>query len=512
MSESCASGSRAGSTGAPLPGLRGSRAALAAGAALAVGFATACKALLFFNLEYTASDLYSFLEMSRSWLAGAPLLHENAYGSHAAIHGFYLMLAFAPLTSWLGAYGLFAALGALQMLAALCVALTPALDLRGRLAVLGGLLSPIAWYVADDPDYGFHPELCYPPLAVLLAVASSEGRRVRALLCAIALALVKEDGALVCAAVLAAHHSCRLWALRGAADGARRRAWRAAGWSLGAALLAFAAGLLLLWWAGHGAPAVQETAPQRIGRAAGILWRTLLPGSSDARQVALLRLLAGYGVLALLVLLPLGRRLAAGLAVFTLATPAVLAVLLVSDAQYKFKTLLWAPRAATLMAVALACLVALVAGRRSTSRAGLAAAAALVLLSWGGQGVLLSWLSYAARERLDLPALWSARERALSAAPRRDAGLFRCLGQALPRSTPVSPPAELYPFFHQQSIVFQTLEVHARQPAQLWIAHVENTVEPILAAPACATVRAGTYRVVATCEVAPQVTRCQHGD
>ena len=210
------------------------RTALAILATLVVLFALACKALLFHDLEYTASDLYSFLEMSRSWLRGAPLLYENAYGSHAAIHGFYLVLAFAPLTWWLGAYGLFAGLALLQLLAALRVALTPALDLRGRLAVLGGLLSPFAWYVPDNPGYGFHPELCYPPLAVLLALALVERRRGQTLLAAVALVLVKEDGALVCAAVLAAHYACRLWAARAGPDdvvGSRREAV----WSLGAA-------------------------------------------------------------------------------------------------------------------------------------------------------------------------------------------------------------------------------------------------------------------------------------
>lgn len=486
------------------------RTALAILATLVVLFALACKALLFHDLEYTASDLYSFLEMSRSWLGGAPLLYENAYGSHAAIHGFYLVLAFAPLTWWLGAYGLFAGLALLQLLAALRVALTPALDLRGRLAVLGSLLSPFAWYVADNPGYGFHPELCYPPLAVLLALALVERRRGQTLLAAVALVLVKEDGALVCAAVLAAHYACRLWAARAAGADARRRLRREAAWSLGAAGLVFVAGLLFLWWAGHAAPVVQETASQRIDRAVGILWRTLQPASSDGRQAALLALLAGYGALALLVLLPLGRRLGAGLAVFALAAPPILAVLVVSDAQYKFATLLWAPRAATLMAVALGCLIAVFPGPTAPGTT-LRAVGTLLLLSWAGQGALLARLSYPFWGRLDVPALWSARDTALSGMPRPDARFWRCVGATLPRGTPVSPPAELYPFFHQQSIVFRTLEVHAHEPAQMRIESIEETAEPPLAGPVCGTTRIGTYRVVATCRVQPALTECQRG-
>ena len=451
--------------------------------------------------------------MSRSWLQGAPLLHENAYGSHAAIHGFYLVLAFAPLTLWLGAYGLFVGLALLQLLAALRVALTPALDGPGRLAVLfAGLLSPLAWYVLDDVGYGFHPELCYPPLAVLLALALLERRLTAAVVAGAALVLVKEDGALVCAGVLAAYHACRLWRARGGPADERQRRWRAAAWSVGAAVLAFGFAMLLLWWAGHGAPPVQETASPRVGRALGILWRTLAQGGPEGRQAALLDLLGAYAALALLPLLPLARRLGTGIALVALAAPPVLAVLVVSDAQYKFTTLLWAPRAATLLAVVLGSVVALAGGAgdeaETRPRPSPSAVTLLVLLSWAGQLALLGHVGYTRAGRLDLPALWQARGSALASLPQPQAAFWRCLGRQLPRGLPVSPAAELYPFFHQQSIVFQTLEAHAREPARLRIASADEAGAGPLATVPCATALLGPYRIAMTCDVEPVVAGC----
>jgi len=47
------------------------------------------------NLEYFGSDLYSFLEMSRSWHYGGRLLQDNVWSDNRAIHNFYLVLAFS---------------------------------------------------------------------------------------------------------------------------------------------------------------------------------------------------------------------------------------------------------------------------------------------------------------------------------------------------------------------------------------------------------------------------------
>ncbi len=195
-----------------------------------VCYAALCKALLFRDLEYTGSDLYGILDQSRSWLFTGRLLQDNAYGDQTAIHNYYLLPALSPLTVGLGAYGLVVVLAALGLWAVVRVSTTRALDTPGRLAVLAGLLSPLAFFAFDDPLWGFHPELLYPPLAVLLALGLLEGRRIEVLVVAAVTMLVKEDGALVCGGVLAAYYARRLWLKRSAPAADRRRiARRAAG-------------------------------------------------------------------------------------------------------------------------------------------------------------------------------------------------------------------------------------------------------------------------------------------
>ena len=151
--------------------------ALAAAGLLLVLYAALCKALLFHGLEYTHTDFFSFIEMSRSFLESGDLLRDNAYGHHAAIHNFYLLVPFSPLVLAFGAYGLTLSLVVLHAAAVLRVVFAASLDLPGRVAVLGGCLSPIAYAVFDDPGFGFHPELWYPPLSCCWPSTCARGDR-----------------------------------------------------------------------------------------------------------------------------------------------------------------------------------------------------------------------------------------------------------------------------------------------------------------------------------------------
>src|SRR5262249_3755815 len=192
-------------------------------ALLAVAYGGLCKGLLFRNLEYAGSDLFSFLEMSWSWYYAGLWLHDNIYGHHYALHNFFVVPLFSILTIPFGAYGFVTGLALLNALAAWRVASVGALDLPGRLAVLGGLLSPIAWFVFDNPYWGFHPDPCHPPPAVTLATELASGSRRRAIAAAAGILLVKEDGAVVCASVLVAYFASRLWAERHSPRAVRRR-------------------------------------------------------------------------------------------------------------------------------------------------------------------------------------------------------------------------------------------------------------------------------------------------
>jgi hypothetical protein len=465
-----------------IEGRREQLALTAAGAAL-VCYAAACKALLFRDLEYTGSDLYGILDQSRSWLFTGRLLQDNAYGDQAAIHNYYLLPVLSPLTLWLGAYGLILVLALLELLAVMRLATSRALDTPGRLAALAGLLSPLAFFALDDPLWGFHPELLYPSLAVLLALALLERRRGQAVFIAVVTILVKEDGALVCGSVLAAYYARRLWLARSATRGERRRVALGAAAVLGATAAAFVLGLVLLWWLGRTTPVDQSTFGGRMDRAWGILARTVGPGAPEGRRAALVDLLAGYAAAALVLMLPLGARAVRGLLLFVVSAPPILVVLVVSGAHYKFVDPLWAQRVATLLAVVLACIALAGAGwegdrgttrLRSDAREPAPArgwsvtwALSLGVLSWALQLGLLAHGGYSLAPRIDARALWSGRGYALSALPGGEVRFWRCVAGRLPVGMPVSPVAELYPFFHRQSIVFQSLEVHAPRPARL---------------------------------------------
>src|SRR4051812_34735661 len=75
-------------------------------AAAGVVFLYMAKVGLFKGLQYTF-DLFGFVQMSRGWLRGHPLLFENGWGNPAQIHNYYTILAFSPLSQLWGAYGLF---------------------------------------------------------------------------------------------------------------------------------------------------------------------------------------------------------------------------------------------------------------------------------------------------------------------------------------------------------------------------------------------------------------------
>ena len=120
------------------------------------------------------------------------------------------------------------------------------LDLSARLTVLGGSLGPLSFFVFDDIEWGFHPELLYPPLALLLAVELLDGWTWRGVAVAAAIVLIKEDGAIVCAAVVLAHTAWRVGTLRQTSVAGSRRALRSGVVSLLILVVVFLAGMALL--------------------------------------------------------------------------------------------------------------------------------------------------------------------------------------------------------------------------------------------------------------------------
>jgi predicted membrane protein DUF2079 len=478
--------------------------ALTAAAVALVLYAGLCKALLFHDLEYYHTDFFGFLEMSRSLFLSGELLRDNAYGHHAAIHNYYLLLAFSPLTLGFGAYGLILGLVLLHVVAALRVALAATLDLPGRLAVLGGQLSPLAYAVFDNPVFGFHPELCYPPLCVLLALELREGRARRAIGVAALITLVKEDGAMLCACVLIAYFAPRLYELRSASPQERRPVAAAAARSLLAAALAFAAGMALLWMMGRTLPQPQATASVRVLDAVRKVGYAIA-GHGQLRG-NLLWGLGGYVAVCVLTLLPLGRRLFRGLVLLLVSSPLLLAILVVSAGTYRFRYMLWPYRLAALLGLATACLAFAAPMAASGGRRALARVAAVVAITWALQLFVLQRAEgYSPWARLQAPALLRGDATRAARVPPDELRFLRCLGERLPPGLPVSAFGDLHPVFHRQSVVFEAREVYAWHPPRLRVVPSSSTPRE---AGGCRDPGVGTVAVEAECSLLPIVAGC----
>jgi hypothetical protein len=500
----------------PRRGRRDPRAtALAVVAVLGVGYAAICKGLLFRNLEYVGSDLFSFLEMSWSWYYSGLWLHDNIYGHHYALHNFFLVPAYSVLTIPFGAYGFVAGLFLLNALAAWRVATVSALDLPGRLAVLGGLLSPIAFFVFDNPYWGFHPELSYPPLAVLLATELASGGTARALAAGLGVVLVKEDGAVLCACVLFAFFASKLWTARPAPRDERRRLLRRALLVLAAVTVVFALGMALLFAASRRVAETQVTSTARVTESLRLLILTLAGRGGPVRRLVFKDGLVLYAVMTALILLPLARRLPRGLALVLLSAPPVLFVLLVSSAGYYFSLMLWSPRVATLLALLLACLVFAstdAPGERTQGRgpSPLLVTSALIALSWALQLPFLGRVSYSPWRRLDLPELLRGKSYFIAQQPPEDVRFLRCLAGRLPGGLPLSAPEPMRPFFHRQSIILDLFIAQAWHPARFRVVPIAEKDDLRPETP-CAGPRRGDLSVQAECALVPLVASCGDG-
>jgi hypothetical protein len=486
--------------------------ATGAAAVLAVAYGGLCKALLFRDLEYLGSDLFSFLEMSWSWYYAGLWMHDNIYGHHYALHNFNLVPVLSVLTIPLGAYGFVLGLVLLNGLAAWRVATLGALDLAGRLAVLGGLLSPVAYFAFDNPYWGFHPELCYPPLALLFAAELTAGERGRPLLAAAPLVLVKEDGAVLVACILVAHFASRLWALRSGPEDERRKTLQAAFRSLVAVTLVFAAGMAILALASRAHAADQSTSSPRVFESVRILALTAM-GRGRVRRLVLQDGLVFYAQMAGLLLLPLARRLPRGLLLLVVSSPPLLVVLLVSAAGYMFSLMVWAPRVATLLGLVLACLVIASADAGAGTLEGgrgrvlTAVVLGLVALSWALQVPLLKRIQYPIGPRLDAPALVRERGYTIAQLPKGEVEFLRCLAARLPGGLPLAAPEGVRPFFHRQSIVLEQFAQHAWHPARFRIVPSGETPSPAPETP-CPGPRRGAFAVQAECSLVPLVAGC----
>ncbi|QMW02324.1 hypothetical protein [Spirosoma foliorum] len=166
------------------------------------------KGLRFQTLGYTFNDMYAFIQMSCSYLDGRPFMYDNIWGFHHRIHNYYTILLWGPLCYLWGAYGLF--LVQASLLTASYLLLNERLRIRdipawARYSVLIViLLGPVAFWLNDHPNIGWHTELTYLPFAlffVLALLSQSAYRSILVILTSLLLVLVKEDGAVLAALI-----------------------------------------------------------------------------------------------------------------------------------------------------------------------------------------------------------------------------------------------------------------------------------------------------------------------
>ncbi len=156
------------------------------------------KITIYSQLDYT-SDFFTMLELSRSWFRDGTFMFEPAFGFHAAIHGYYFMLLFYPFTLMANGYGVIVAFFLLLFITAYY-----ARKLSISWTVWFFLVSPAAYWIYDDFIYGFHCELLYLPLGILLAISVALSNRVVMFIVAAGMMLIKEDAPILIWSILSA--------------------------------------------------------------------------------------------------------------------------------------------------------------------------------------------------------------------------------------------------------------------------------------------------------------------
>lgn len=163
------------------------------------------KILHFCKLDYQ-SDLFSHIQTSRSWLQGRPIMFENNYGDHAIYHNYFFNLLMGPFALWWGAYGIFISQFALYLWAiwiSFPIIYSPTATTAKNLIYftfyIGIFFGPYAFWLYDDPWFGFHTEMLYIPLSIIFISSLLKKHTFFSILSALFILLVKEDGAVLLA-------------------------------------------------------------------------------------------------------------------------------------------------------------------------------------------------------------------------------------------------------------------------------------------------------------------------
>ena len=408
------------------------------------------------------SDLFSHLEIARGWLQGRPLLHENRYGFHGTLHNYFLDLVVGPFTLLWGVYGLFLvqillyALSFFYSLSTLTRKDTSPYFVNTVLFYLVFFVGPLAYYVYDDPHYGFHAEMLYVPLGLIFAVALARRDLWISASSGLAIALIKEDGAVV-AACIHMLYGVTTWLSgeRNSTQWLRYSLSRLFLW-----LLVFVAGM---WWLGE----------QNVGGASRLDFVLGVAASQTLPDLLsyLIRVFFHFGMLIAPMLIGLlwFRHFRLNLAIGVLLLP-IVSVGVISGFGYFPQisfSLNWVPRFSLVMSFLLAGIFfVILSNPKPWVGKPLQVSLSLIIgfSLFKGQTLLL---------KEDMNHNW--RRRAISILREVDPASFRAdyaqlkkLAEVLPDDYPIAPPFENFGYFHKADIIWMDFVPNAfRKPRMI---------------------------------------------
>jgi hypothetical protein len=178
----------------------------------------------FYDLSYS-SDLFTCVQLARSWLEGRGLLQDNCFGNFLAIHSCFLLVPLGLIAKPFGAPGLLFVLAA--SVGAAYFWATRILRLFGvdwRVAAIAAgvvLISPLSVWFYQATFFGFEVENLVPALCLMLFYFLLQRRMIASIVTAIAVISAKED-APIAAAMVAIVAGVETW-ISSPGDSARSR-------------------------------------------------------------------------------------------------------------------------------------------------------------------------------------------------------------------------------------------------------------------------------------------------
>ncbi len=393
------------------------------------------------KLEYT-SDLFNFVTSSRSIFEGRPIFWENSRGAGSWLHNNFIIFLAYPFTADFGAYGLVAFTGVIYALSVAFLwhqVIKQKLPGSSVVMVLVLAFGPVGLWLFDDPIYGWHPELLYPPLALGFAaalLAQSAWRYVFMVL----MLLVRQDGAVLCCCIELGY----LW-FRTKAVQLRLSECL---WIVGRYLIIFSLGMLIL---NIFAPAGDIRVSQALQNIQLILTND---GSRAEVREIFWRLSVLSSALLLCILQWVGVRDL--LAILMLSIPILVVGIIAALAHFPLPLstfgLMWPPRYALLFAFALSVLLFLLS--RPQGWDYFASRRVMLTLLLLGTSIYLQFrllqdfCGYDYFGRI-YQAFSTKAITQISQLKRGEIKLARCLAEQSPRRTSVAISAGLVGFFHK---------------------------------------------------------------